>query len=219
MNLALLLLLLLLSFFSLGLLLFEKTKMDEKVIAVIATLGALAAVSRVPFAAIPNVQPTTFLVMLSGYVFGTRVGFLVGVIAALFSNVFLGQGPWTLWQMLAWGLSGAFAGLLRRAMEPKQYGPLLAGRAKKWLFIISCTSWGFFFGWIMNLWVFAGMGTFMNWKSFITLYATSFSFDLAHAVGNFLFASLFAGSTARILHRYHRKLVISRLPQKGEDAC
>ncbi|MCK9906381.1 ECF transporter S component, partial [Frankia sp. Cpl3] len=123
-----------------------------------ATLGALAALARVPFASIPNVQPTTFLVMLSGYVFGMRVGFLVGGIAALFSNVFLGQGPWTLWQMLAWGLSGASAGLLRRLLERQKNGQLLATTGKKWLFSVVCMLWGFLFGWIMNLWMFISLG-------------------------------------------------------------
>jgi energy-coupling factor transport system substrate-specific component len=214
MNLAVLILVALLSLFALILLVLEKSRTDEKVLAVIATLGAIAAIARVPFAAIPNVQPTTFLVMLSGYVFGVRVGFLVGAIAALFSNVFLGQGPWTLWQMLAWGLSGSFAGLLRRMIE-RGTGTPLDLPWKKWVFVISCTLWGFLFGWIMNLWIFVGMGSFMNAKSFLALYVTSFSFDAAHAIGNFLFAFLFAQTFARILVRYHRKLVTARVPMEG----
>jgi energy-coupling factor transport system substrate-specific component len=215
MNLALLILVALLSIFALILLVLEKARTDEKVLAVIATMGAIAAIARVPFAALPNVQPTTFLVMLSGYVFGIRVGFLVGAIAALFSNIFLGQGPWTLWQMLAWGLSGAFAGSLRRLLEQRSGTPLdLAW--KKWVFVACCTLWGFLFGWIMNLWIFVGMGAFMNGKSLIALYAASLSFDTAHAIGNFLFSVLFAPAFARILVRYHRKLVTAQLPMEGE---
>jgi energy-coupling factor transport system substrate-specific component len=215
MNLALLILFGLLALFALILLLMEKSKTDEKVLAVIATLGAIAAIARVPFAAIPNVQPTTFLVMLSGYVFGVRVGFLVGAVAALFSNVFLGQGPWTLWQMLAWGLAGAFAGGLRRFLG-RADNPPLGSSLPKWLFVGSCTLWGFLFGWIMNLWIFTSMGAFLNMKSFFSLYLASISFDAAHAAGNFLFALLFGQPFARIFTRFHQKLLVTRLSAREE---
>jgi energy-coupling factor transport system substrate-specific component len=214
-NLALLILIGLLALFALILLVLEKSKTDEKVLAVIATLGAVAAIARVPFAAIPNVQPTTFLVMLSGYIFGVRVGFLVGAVAALVSNVFLGQGPWTLWQMLAWGLAGAFAGGMRRFLG-RTDNPPLASSWHKWLFVAGCTLWGFLFGWIMNLWIFVGMGAFMNMKSFISLYLASFSFDAAHAAGNFLFALLLGQPFARIFSRYHQKLLVTRLRAREE---
>lgn len=79
---------------------FEGNKVSSREVGVIAVLAALAAVSRVPFAPIAGLQPTTFLVMVSGYVFGARSGFMVGAIAALASNFFMGQGPWTPFQML-----------------------------------------------------------------------------------------------------------------------
>ncbi|MCL6635796.1 MAG: ECF transporter S component, partial [Peptococcaceae bacterium] len=90
---------------------FEKSRVSSREIAVIAVLGTVAAASRVPFAALPNIQPATFLVVVSGYVFGVRAGFMVGSTAALVSNFFLGQGPWTPWQMFSWGLAGSSAAL------------------------------------------------------------------------------------------------------------
>ncbi len=41
-------------------------------------------------------------------------GFICGVISAFVSNFFFGQGPWTPWQMFAFGLGGLFMGLLVR---------------------------------------------------------------------------------------------------------
>ncbi|MGB4503539.1 MAG: hypothetical protein WBI44_01415, partial [Syntrophaceticus sp.] len=64
---------------------FERSNVSSKDVGVIAVLAALAAVCRVPFAPLPGVQPTTFLVIVSGYVFGTRSGFMVGAVAALVS--------------------------------------------------------------------------------------------------------------------------------------
>ena len=91
---------------------FEKSSLGTKEIAIIGTLSAFAAICRVPFAAIPNVQPTTFIVAISGYVFGPYAGFLVGSTAAFVSNIFLGQGPWTPWQMFSWGLVGVISGYI-----------------------------------------------------------------------------------------------------------
>jgi len=72
---------------------FEQGKASSREIALIAVLGAAAAVGRIPFAALPNVQPTTFMVIVSGFVFGPRAGFMVGSTAALVSNFFWGRAP------------------------------------------------------------------------------------------------------------------------------
>lgn len=65
---------------------FEQGRVSSREIAVIALLGTIAAVGRVSFAALPNIQPTTFMVIISGLVFGPRAGFMVGTTAALVSN-------------------------------------------------------------------------------------------------------------------------------------
>ena len=64
------------------------------------------------FAAVPGVQPVTVITVAAGAALGARAGMAVGATAALVSNLFLGQGPWTPWQMLGWagcGLAGALA--------------------------------------------------------------------------------------------------------------
>ena len=79
------------------------------------------------FAAVPNVQGTTDVALLSGYVLGPAPGFMVGALAALASNVFLGQGPWTPWQMVGWGAAGV-AGALLATISRRRAGRLtLAG--------------------------------------------------------------------------------------------
>ena len=57
---------------------FEKSNLGTKEIALIATLSTFAAVARAAFAALPNIKPTTFIVAISGYVFGPYEGFLIG---------------------------------------------------------------------------------------------------------------------------------------------
>ena len=47
--------------------------------------------------------------LIAGYALGGAPGFAVGAVTAIASNIVFGQGPWTPWQMLAWGSSGSSA--------------------------------------------------------------------------------------------------------------
>src|SRR4051794_33522245 len=65
---------------------FETRKVEPRELVLLAVLAAIAAVGRIPFASLPSVQPTTFVIMMSGYVFGAESGFVIGAVAALASN-------------------------------------------------------------------------------------------------------------------------------------
>ncbi|MHC1624512.1 MAG: ECF transporter S component, partial [Methermicoccaceae archaeon] len=90
---------------------FEGHEHSTKLIALIAMLGTISAISRVPFVGLPGVQPCTFFTICTGIVFGPVAGFMVGAISAVVSNLFLGEGPWTIFQMLAWGMVGLVSGM------------------------------------------------------------------------------------------------------------
>lgn len=174
---------------------FERRQRSAEEMLLIAVLGAIAAVSRVPFAPLPSVQPTSFVIIMTGLAFGAEAGFLVGSIAALVSNFFLGQGPWTPWQMFCWGMIGFTAGLLKDTTWMKtRIGQSVFG-----------FGWGFLFGWIMNLWFILGFYDEPKWTIFLSAYAASFYFDLAHALSNVFFIMLFSKPWMRILHRVQRK--------------
>jgi energy-coupling factor transport system substrate-specific component len=175
---------------------FERNNVSSKDIGVIAVLAALAAVCRVPFAPLPGIQPTTFLVIVSGYVFGARSGFMVGAVAALVSNFFLGQGPWTPFQMLFWGLIGASAGLLGE-IRPQ------AGRAVMVPFSIA---WGYLFGWLMNIFFVVFFIKPLTWKAVFVAYAASFPFDTLHALGNVCFYLLLGPQVIKVLKRFKEKM-------------
>ena len=107
---------------ALGFAWYERRHPSSKVLALVATLAALAALGRAAFAPLPNVKPTTDIVLLSGHVLGGAPGFAVGAVGGLTSNLIFGQGPWTPWQMAAWGLIGVIgAGYARltRGRLPK----------------------------------------------------------------------------------------------------
>ena len=74
---------------------YERTHPSARVLALVGTLAALAALGRIAFAPLPNVKPTTDIVIVAGAALGPAAGFAVGAVGALASNLFFGQGPWT----------------------------------------------------------------------------------------------------------------------------
>src|SRR5690625_5461780 len=174
---------------------FEIRKISSKEIVILAILAAIAAVSRVPFAPLPSVQPTSFVIIVTGLVFGAESGFIIGAVAAIVSNIFLGQGPWTPWQMFSWGLIGLSAVILRK------YGFM----KKIWFQCLFGFVWGFLFGWIMNLWIITSNVENLSWEFVIGIYISSFRHDLAHALANVFFIAVFSTRWVKILHRFKRK--------------
>lgn len=73
-------------------------------------------------------------------------------------------------------------------------------------------TWGYLFGWIMNLWFWTAFINPLTWQSFLVTYAASFWFDICHAVGNALFYLFFGAGVIKILKRTKNKLEISCLP-------
>lgn len=97
---------------------FERRRPAARELAVLAVMVALAVASRVVFIGIPFFKPMAAIIMIAGLAFGARSGFLVGAMAVLASNFMFGQGPWTPWQMLAYGFAGLVAGLLCGKVAP-----------------------------------------------------------------------------------------------------
>ena len=182
---------------------YERSHPSSRVLALVATLAALAALGRIAFAPLPNVKPTTDIVLLTGYALGGAPGFAVGAVAALASNVFFGQGPWTPWQMCAWGGVGVAGALLARAFGRDLGRTGLA---------VACAAAGAGYGAVMNfhLWV-----TYSGDHSLAKLgayFATSLPFDIAHVVGNVVFCLIFGPALVRALTRYRQRFEITWRP-------
>lgn len=174
---------------------FSRKEILSRELVVVAILAAIAAVSRVPFASIPSVQPTTFVIIMAAMVLGPQSGFVVGTLAAIVSNLFLGHGPWTPWQMYAWGMIGLTAGFLGQTwILQSRLGRCIFG------FIV-----GIAFGWIMNLWFVVGAIQELNWPTILAYYGASFYFDLAHALCNVFFLWIFSNSWIKIIERFKVK--------------
>lgn len=79
----------------------------------LAVMTALAVAARAIFVMVPHFKPMSGVIMISGMAFGSGAGFIVGAASAFFSNFLFGQGAWTPWQMLAYGVAGVFGGFLK----------------------------------------------------------------------------------------------------------
>jgi len=162
-------------------------------LTIIATLAGAAAAGRILFAAVPGVQPVTVIAVVAGVALGLRAGIAVGAVAALASNFFLGQGPWTPWQMLFWGGCGAVGALA---------APLLRRRVP---LAIACFLLGFAFSGLMDVWEWYSFFPHTRAALFVQL-SRGLWFDAAHAGGNLVLALVAGPELRRLLERYGKRL-------------
>jgi energy-coupling factor transport system substrate-specific component len=162
-------------------------------VTLVATLAAVAAAGRVLLAAVPGVQPVTVIAVAAGAALGARAGFATGALAALVSNLFLGQGPWTPWQMLGWGTCGLAGAVLRSLVR------------RRAAFAAACFVLGFAFSSLMDLWLWLSFWPH-TWEALTVVYGRGVWFSAAHAVGNVVIALAVGPELRRLLERYGRRL-------------
>jgi hypothetical protein len=178
---------------------YEREKPPARVLAVVASLAALAVVGRLAFAAIPNVKPTTDIVLFAGYALGAVPGFAVGAVTAIVSNIFLSQGPWTVWQMAGWGAVGVGGAVLARALRGRE--------PNRFVLAAFCGVAGLMFGAWMDVyqWTLAAR---QDLDTYVAVAGTSLPYNLAHAFGNVVFCLLIGPAFLRALARYRRRLEV-----------
>jgi energy-coupling factor transport system substrate-specific component len=174
---------------------FEKSKPTVENLVLIAVLIGIAILGTLPTAAVPGVQAASFIIIVTGIVFGRKIGFITGALTPLVLGLFLGIGFWTVLQMVAWGLMGLSAGIFSSKLDKNQY--LRAGFG----FI-----WGFLFGWITNISMLPFLST-INFTAVLGVYIASFPFDLMHGITNAILLLLFFSIFERIFKRAKGKFI------------
>jgi energy-coupling factor transport system substrate-specific component len=189
---------------------YERERPDARIVALVGTLAAFAALGRIAFAAVPNVKPTTDIVLIAGYALGGAPGFAVGALAALTSNFFFGQGPWTPWQMAAWGATGVLGALLAWGMR-RRTGAQSARAMGRWPMAIVCCAAGFAFTVVQDV---------GDWVSFsdhslrqLGVYVgQGLGFDAVHAAGCLAFALALGPALTRSIQRFARRIEVTWIP-------
>ncbi|MBQ5399520.1 MAG: ECF transporter S component [Ruminococcus sp.] len=174
---------------------FEDGNNSGRRVVTLAVMTALSVAGRFIFAPIPFFKPVTAMVIISAMYFGSGFGFLTGALSALISNFYFGQGPWTPFQMFAWGLIGFLAGLLSDPLK----------RSKLVLILYAVFS-GFLYSVILDTWTTLWADSGFNLTRFLALTATSFPITVVYIVSNvvflLIFTPLFSKKLDRIIKKY-----------------
>ena len=86
--------------------------MNTYKLTLLALLAALGVVGRIFFVFLPNVQPITALIIICGIILGPGAAVLLAILTTFLSNMILGMGIWTIWQVISWSIIGLASGLL-----------------------------------------------------------------------------------------------------------
>ena len=176
---------------------FEGRKPKAREIMVISVLAAIGVAGRAAFFMVPSFKPVAAIVILTGISFGGEAGFLVGCLIMMLSNIFMGQGPWTPWQMFAFGMIGFLAGILY------QKGILKARKAD--LCIFGFLSVFLIYGGIMNpASALMAYGT-ITWQSLLAFYISGAPVDLVHALSTVIFLWFLSRPLLEKLERIKKK--------------
>lgn len=206
----------------------QQYRLNTKLIALLGIMIAINSTLRFIDLTLPilgGFSPVFFLILITGYVFGGRMGFLMGSLTMLVSAMITGGvGPWLPNQMLTAGWVGLSAALARRLVllihQDNKPGEL-------YILIFFGFLWGFLYGAITNLWfwpflsgpsnqVFTpGAGFITTIKNYGVFYvATSLIWDTTRAIGNVLLLVFFGKATIQVLRRFQKRF---HYVQLGED--
>ncbi len=176
---------------------FESRKPQARELVLISVLCAIAVAGRAAFFMLPQFKPVAALVILSGVCFGAQTGFLVGAVTGFVSNFFFGQGPWTPWQMFAFGIIGFLAGILFRK------GFLRKTRASLCIFGALCAL--VIYGGILNPASVIMSQNVLSGEMLLTAYLAGLPFDLIHAASTVFFMWFLAEPMIEKLERVKMK--------------
>lgn len=177
---------------------FEAGSRRARDIMPIIIMTALAVAGRLLFAPVPSVKPIYAIVIMAGLCFGREEGFLTGSLSMLVSNIFFGQGPWTLWQMFGMGLIGYLAAVAG------ERGLLTC----RWKIAVFGFAMVLLYGFIMDTWTLIGFVADMSAGSALMTYAMGAARTMTAAVATVIFLGPIAETWPRMFRRIKEKYQI-----------
>ena len=173
---------------------FERRKTGTRRMILVAVMTALSVIGRFIFVALPAFKPITAITVITAVYLGGEAGFLTGALSAAISNFYFGHGPWTPFQMLAWGLIGLLAGLLSKPLRKSRIALSLYG-------IFSGVAYSF----VMEIWNVLWYNGSFNPALYQAALAAALPFTIAYAVSNVIFLNIVARPFGEKLDRVRIK--------------
>ena len=176
---------------------FERKKPSTKDVVLLSVMISLAVVGRLVFFMVPQFKPCAAIVIIAGIMLGKQAGFLSGVMTAFISDMFFGMGPWTLWQMIGFGLIGLISAIIFNQERIEKMG----GFAK----LILCT-YGFLITFLLYGLLMDTATVFMvtdkpKLSTFIATYSAGIVFNMIHGISTFIFLYLMANPLSKKIKR------------------
>ncbi|MGJ9456851.1 ECF transporter S component [Oceanobacillus sp. CF4.6] len=160
--------------------------MNTYKITIIALLAAIAIAGRYVFQFIPNVQPVTALIIICGIILGPLSAILLAIVTTFLSNMLMGMGIWTLWQIISWGIIGVLSGLLSKIFK----------RVPLFITVLFAVFSGYLYGFVISLTNYQITGQFWPY------YIAGLPFDTSHAIGNAVFIILLYPIMSHLFSNY-----------------
>ncbi len=170
---------------------FENRKPLTREIVVLSIMVAMIIISRLIFAFIPGFKPFAAMIIICGMAFGQEAGFLCGSLSALISNIFFGQGPWTPFQMLAFGIIGYCSGILNKKHWIEN----------KFALIIFGIASGIGYSLFMDIWTVLSLDQVFNVYRYLAVVISAIPFMIIYSFSNVIFLLLL---TPIFLKRFER---------------
>ena len=177
------------------LLAFESRKPQARELVLLATMTALDVAGRAAFYWLPQCKPVCAIVILTAVAFTPEAGFVTGAAAGLISNFFFGQGPWTPWQMLGFGLVGFVGGVLFSGRRVRLVPLLIYGFLS--VFVL--------YGVLLDTASMLMYNAVPSWQLWLATCASGFVFNLIHAGATAVFLLLLYQPLLRKLARVKEK--------------
>lgn len=173
---------------------FEKSKATSKEIMLVALMTAFSVCGRIMFSFIPFFKPITAFTIISGMYLSAPAGFICGSFSALISNIYFGQGPWTLFQMISWGLIGFISGVIGEKLLEKRI-----------ILVIYAFISGVLFSLIMDLWTVLNIDKEFNFSRYIIQLISSFPIMIVYSLSNIVFLILLQKPIGKKLKRVKKR--------------
>ena len=174
---------------------FELKSISAREITLVASLIALAVVSRAAFYLIPEVKPIAAVVIASAVCLGAERGYIVGAFSMFVSNFIFSQGIWTPFQMAAMGLVGFIAGIIFKRSTNKY---LLA--------LYGFLSASFLYGLIVDIsTIFMSLGDNITLSGVLSIYAAGMPFNLTFGIATAVFLFFFGEGFIKKIQRINTK--------------
>lgn len=173
---------------------FEQKENSSKELIVISVMIAISVVGRFIFAWLPGFKPVTALTIIAAVYLGKETGFVVGALSAVVSNFYFGQGPWTPFQMFAWGVLGFIAGLITKYLQKN-----------KAILCIYGAFAGILFSATMDIWTALWADGNLNLSRYFSVFLASLPVTIEYAVSNVIFLLLLSKPIGEKLERLKKK--------------